>query len=86
MDDPPASPDLAPCDFFLVGAMKGHFTGQPFDSVDEVFQAVEGFLAGLLRTFAKRSLSNGQGDCRCAWRAAENLLSQHYATVVLLSW
>jgi hypothetical protein len=47
MNHPAYSPDLALCDFFLFGAMKEHFSGMRFASVDEVFQGVEGFLRGL---------------------------------------
>jgi histone-lysine N-methyltransferase SETMAR len=47
MEHPPDSPDLAPCDFFLFGAMKENFSGQHFESVEELFLAVEAFLRGL---------------------------------------
>jgi hypothetical protein len=40
-------PDLAPCNFFLFGAMKEKFSGMHFASVDEPFQGVESFLRGL---------------------------------------
>jgi hypothetical protein len=33
---PPCSPDLAPCDFFLLPKMKIKFKGQRFDTVEEI--------------------------------------------------
>jgi hypothetical protein len=46
MEHPPSSPDLAPCDFYLFGAMKENFSGQRFESVDELFFPFEAFLKG----------------------------------------
>jgi hypothetical protein len=46
MEYPPDSPDLAPRDFLLFGPMKENFSGQPFESVGELFHAVEAFLRG----------------------------------------
>jgi hypothetical protein len=39
LEHPPYGLDLAPCGFFLFGAMKGHFWGQCFDSLDRLFDA-----------------------------------------------
>jgi hypothetical protein len=36
MEYPSYSPDLAPCDFFLFGAMKQAFSGQLFDTIDDL--------------------------------------------------
>jgi hypothetical protein len=44
MEHPPYSLDLAPCDFFLFGAIKQVFAGQHFDTIDDIFMGVEGFL------------------------------------------
>jgi hypothetical protein len=44
IEQPPYSPDLAQCDFFLFGVMKDDFSGQPFESVEELFLALEEFL------------------------------------------
>jgi hypothetical protein len=46
MNHPAYSPDLAPCDFFLFGAMKENFSGTRFARADELFQAVEDFFWG----------------------------------------
>jgi histone-lysine N-methyltransferase SETMAR len=46
LEHPPCSLDLAPCNFFLFGAMKGNFWGQRFDSLDRLFDAGESFLGG----------------------------------------
>jgi hypothetical protein len=47
MNHPAYSPDLAPCDFFLFGAMKENFSGMRFANADELFQGVEDLLRGL---------------------------------------
>jgi hypothetical protein len=52
----PYSLDLAPCDFFLFGAMKGPFRGQRCDSLDGLFDAGEGFLRGLYADLLQRVL------------------------------
>jgi hypothetical protein len=44
---PSYSLDLAPCAFFLFGAMKGNFWGQRFDSLDGLVDAGDSFWAGL---------------------------------------
>jgi hypothetical protein len=37
---PPPSPDLAPCDFFLLGYVKQHLEGKHFTREDQVIAAV----------------------------------------------
>jgi transposase len=37
---PPYSPDLAPCDFFLFGYLKQHLEGKHFTREDSVIAAV----------------------------------------------
>jgi histone-lysine N-methyltransferase SETMAR len=46
MEHLPYSPDLAPCDLFLFGAMKENFSGQRFKSAEEPFLAVQTFSRG----------------------------------------
>jgi histone-lysine N-methyltransferase SETMAR len=41
---PPYSPDLAPCDFFLFGYVKQHLEGKHFTREDHVIAAVREFL------------------------------------------
>jgi hypothetical protein len=43
MANPPCSPNLALCDFFLVG-VKGNFAGSHFECIEEILLAVEAFL------------------------------------------
>jgi histone-lysine N-methyltransferase SETMAR len=38
--EPPYSPDLAPCDFFLFGCLKHHLEGKHFTREDQVIAAV----------------------------------------------
>jgi hypothetical protein len=54
MEHPPYSPDLAPCNFFLIGAIKRAFAGKYFDAIDDVFMGVEAFLGALCRLFVYR--------------------------------
>jgi histone-lysine N-methyltransferase SETMAR len=48
---PAYSPDLAPCDFFLSGAMKQAFAKQHFDTTDDLFMGLQAFLGGLSADF-----------------------------------
>jgi histone-lysine N-methyltransferase SETMAR len=41
LEHPPYSPDLAPCDFFLFGHVKGRLNGCSFATPDEIFAAVQ---------------------------------------------
>jgi hypothetical protein len=51
MEYPPHSPDLATCDFFLLGGMKDNFSRRRFKSVEELFLAVEALLRGISADF-----------------------------------
>jgi hypothetical protein len=53
MEYPPYSLDLAPCNFYLFGAMKEHFSAQRFESVDVLFFAVETLLRGISADFLR---------------------------------
>jgi hypothetical protein len=53
MEHPLYSLDLPPCDFYLFSAMKENLSGQRFESVDELFFAVETFLRGLSADFLR---------------------------------
>jgi len=44
---PPYSPDLAPCDFFLLPSLKKSFAGQKFAPNEEVVAATETYFADL---------------------------------------
>jgi hypothetical protein len=39
---PPYSPDIAPCDFFLLPKMKIKLKGRRFDSIEEIAEGPEG--------------------------------------------
>ena len=47
----PYSPDLAPCDFFLLQNLKKSLAGQKFESNDEVIAATEAYFADLQKTY-----------------------------------
>jgi hypothetical protein len=56
MEHPPYSPDPAPCDSFLFGAMKRNSSGQHFESVEGTLLALEAFLGGLSADFLQTVL------------------------------
>lgn len=49
MSHPPYSPDLAPCDFFLFGYLKGKLSGQSFETLSELSSAVGELLGQISR-------------------------------------
>jgi hypothetical protein len=81
MEHPPYSPGLALCDFCLFGAMKENFSGQRFESVDELFFAVEAFLEGFLLISCERFFGNGNDDYGYAVKSEENILSKQDKTM-----
>jgi hypothetical protein len=70
MEYPPHSPDLAPCAFFLFGAMKENFSGQRFESVEELFLAVEAFLSWLSADFLQTVLLKWERRLRICCESA----------------
>lgn len=50
-DHPPYSPDLAICDFGLFGTIKNSFTGNDFDDVDDLKNAIEHFFSSKSEDF-----------------------------------
>jgi len=48
---PPYSPDLAPCDFFLLPNLIRSLAGQKFASSEEVVAATEAYFADLEKTY-----------------------------------
>jgi hypothetical protein len=57
MEYPPYSPDLAPCDFFLFGAMKQVFAWQHFDTIEDfllVWKAFYGLFTDRFQEWVRR--------------------------------
>jgi histone-lysine N-methyltransferase SETMAR len=75
MAHPPYSPDLAPCNFFLFGALKQPFVGQHLATINDLLMSVEAFLRGLSADFLQTVFRNGYGDCSDALRVTDNTLS-----------
>lgn len=50
LEHPPYSPDLAPCDFFLFGFIKGKLAGKNFSSPEELQKAITAILSTLDKT------------------------------------
>jgi histone-lysine N-methyltransferase SETMAR len=77
LEHSPYSLDLAPCDFFLSGAMKGNVWGQRFDSLDGLFDAGESYLLMSCRQFFK----NGYETYDYALKSAPCMLICRYVEV-----
>jgi hypothetical protein len=60
LDRPPYSPDLAPSDFHLFGALKNHLRGRRFATDGEVQQAVMSWLQALDTNFFYADVPMGQ--------------------------
>jgi hypothetical protein len=73
MSHPSYSPDLAPCDFVLFGAMKQAFAGQQFVTINDILMSGEAFLRGLAGDFFQTAFQEwirrlqlcfeGSGEC-----------------------
>jgi hypothetical protein len=70
MGHPLYSPDLAPCDFSLFGAMKQAFAVQHFATVEDLLMSVEAFLREISAHFLQTVFREWYSDCSHAERAA----------------
>jgi histone-lysine N-methyltransferase SETMAR len=75
MDHPPYSPDLAPCDFFLFGYIKGKLSGASFSTTDELANAIREVILGIpgdmiLRVF-QEWMARLQACCDCGGNYVE---------------
>jgi len=59
MDNPPYSPDLAPCDFWLFPKLKNALKGQRFADLSDIQCNVKTLLRGILE--------NNSQDCFWQW-------------------
>jgi histone-lysine N-methyltransferase SETMAR len=71
MEHPPYSPDLAPCDFFLFGAMKQWFAGQHFTAIDDQLMRVEALLRGLSADFLQTVFQEWIRRLQLCWEGGE---------------
>ena len=55
---PPYSPDLAPCDFGLLGTMKETFQGLSFDSEEDLIEAIKNFFNEMPPQFWENIFNN----------------------------
>jgi histone-lysine N-methyltransferase SETMAR len=73
---PPYSPDLAPCDFFLFGYLKQHLEGKHFTREDQVIAAVRGFFDKIPLQMFQNVMDDWQYQLRrCIQLGGEYLLS-----------
>jgi hypothetical protein len=56
------SPDLAPSDFFLFGALNDQLSGRIFESPEELVQAIREIASAIPRTTVARVVLNGKKD------------------------
>jgi hypothetical protein len=47
MEHPPYSPDLAPCDFFLIGYVKGRLVGKDYETPEDLFCEVTNIIQSI---------------------------------------
>jgi hypothetical protein len=50
MEHPPDSRDLAPCDFFLFGYVKGKLVGKQYETPEDLVSEVRNIIGGSART------------------------------------
>jgi histone-lysine N-methyltransferase SETMAR len=51
MEHPQYSPDLAPCNFFLFGCVKGKFVRKQYDKPEELVSEVRNIIEGIRQAF-----------------------------------
>jgi transposase len=56
---PPYSPDLSPCDFFLFSRLKNHLIGRHFGTLDNIQKSVTDELKGILAEAFQHCYENG---------------------------
>lgn len=61
LEQPPDSPDLAPCDFFLFPSLKGIIMGTRFEGVDGTQKAVTTELIGIQEESFQRRKAEKDG-------------------------
>lgn len=84
MEHPTYSPDPAPCDSFLFGAMKRNSSGQHFESVEGLLLALEALLEGLSADFLQTVFPEWerqlQACCESGREYAERRLQNYMST------
>jgi hypothetical protein len=61
MEHPPYSLDLAPCDFFLFGYVKGKLVGKQSEIPDDFFSMVQNIIEGIHPDFLKSVFESWKG-------------------------
>jgi histone-lysine N-methyltransferase SETMAR len=74
MEHPPYSPDLAPCDFFLFGSVKGKLAGKRYATRDDLVSKVRRFIAGIRPDFLKRVFESLQGRLLYCWNCGDEFV------------
>jgi hypothetical protein len=66
MEYPPYSPDLAPCDFFLFGCVKGKLVRKQYETPEDLFSEMKNIIEGIRPDVLKNVFESWKGrllDC-----------------------
>jgi transposase len=65
---PPYSPDLAPCDFYIFGYIKGRLVGASFEEPDQLLQAIDEIFQSIEKVTLECVFSEWMIDwCNVMW-------------------
>jgi hypothetical protein len=59
---PPYSPDLAPCDFYLFGYIKGRLAGASFEEPHQLLQAIDATFQSIEKATLEKRVSELDGN------------------------
>jgi hypothetical protein len=90
MDQPPYSPDLAPCDLFLFGCSKQFLRHVQFSTEQKSVNVIIGFWKQFHLSSGVMCLKIGRDDCRREWMQVGSTLSETeqmvYFVFVVIRW
>jgi hypothetical protein len=69
MEHPPYSPDLAPCDFFLFGYIKGKLVGKQYETPENLISEVRNIIKGIRPDVLKSIFEFCKGRLLDCWIA-----------------
>jgi transposase len=83
----PYSPDLAPCDFYLFGYIKGRFAGASFEEPGQFLQAIDAIFQSIEKGTLKRVFQKWMdrlAQCYVAVGGLGEDTSKHLRTIYVL--
>jgi transposase len=73
---PPYSPDLAPCDFYLFGYIKGQLRGQSFDDGESLLRAIEAIFQSIPRHILESVFTNWEKRLKKCFKAHGGIIDE----------